>query len=179
MDPLTPSKEQRKLLQKRVQEQQQSGSVKLHQAASAYDFGGVPKTPHTSSKKKNIEETPTSTTTSSSSSSGDELNLSMLSDTTELTASNFVFAASARQRWAALQNTTANHNKLALSKASTSKDSNNNHILLSPPYKMTHQPQYPHQLHLLCSSSSSNSFYCQRHYIIQQPPHPYLLLQLP
>jgi hypothetical protein len=82
MYPLTPSKEQRKLLQKRVQEQQKSGSVKLHQAASAYYFGDVPKTPHTSSKKKNIEETPTSTTTSSSSSSGDELNLSMLSDTT-------------------------------------------------------------------------------------------------
>jgi hypothetical protein len=40
-----------------------------------------------------------STSGSSNSSGGDLLNTSVLSDTTELTASNFVLAASARQRW--------------------------------------------------------------------------------
>jgi len=133
MDPCTPSKEQRKLLQKRILEQQQqdgeasrsSNNVKLHQAASVYYFGGaVPNTPH-STNVKALEKTPTNfkinnnyatspNTGSSSSSSCDEKNLSTLSDTTELTASNFVFAASARQRWAAALQSSSQTNSQAL-----------------------------------------------------------------
>ena len=98
-------------------------------AASAYYFAGLPKTPMekaasarkklaTSMQAKDVNESfdltgksddydgtlPAAETSylssSSSSNSGEDvLNQSVLSDTTELTASNFVFSAAARQRW--------------------------------------------------------------------------------
>ena len=101
-------------------------------AASAYYFGGTPKTPHSTAKKKH--HTPSMTYPSpgvvneesrldetadlaaadtsilsagtSSSEGSDMLNKSVLSDTTELTASSFVLQATSRQRLLELSRST-------------------------------------------------------------------------